>query len=72
MDEWKNIEIGKLALDSEPNVLCWNIDDCNNEDTICIWIGADDQNLFNLQLALKGKPTHTCYNVECYQHFLSS
>lgn len=55
ISEWKNIEIGQLALDCEPNVLCWSIANGNvNEDTICLWIGADDQNLFNLQLALKG------------------
>lgn len=51
-----NIEIGKLAVDEDPDILCWSIKNNQNTDnSICIYIGQDNQSFFNISTAIKSK-----------------
>lgn len=51
-----NIEIGKLAEDEDPDILCWSIKNNQNTDNcICIYIGLDNQSFFNISTAIKSR-----------------
>lgn len=50
------VEIGKLAEDEEPDVLCWSIkNNQNTESCVCIFIGQDNQSFFNISMSIKCK-----------------
>lgn len=51
---YHNIEFGKLAINNEPDMLCWTLGSLAIPKRICIYIGKDDQLLFNLTLSLNG------------------
>lgn len=52
-----NIRYGELALNAEPDILCWTLGDNARDlaDVTCIYIGRDDQTLFNLTLSVSGE-----------------
>jgi diphthamide biosynthesis protein 2 len=51
-----NLDIGKLAENEEPDILCWSLK--NNQTTEnykCVYIGADNQSLFNILMGIKSR-----------------
>jgi diphthamide biosynthesis protein 2 len=51
-----NVDIGKLAENEEPDILCWSLK--NNQTTenySCVYIGNDNQSLFNISMGIKCK-----------------
>lgn len=51
-----NLEIGKLAQEGTPDILCWSIkNNENTENSICVFIGDDNQSFFNISMAMKCK-----------------
>lgn len=55
LSSYINLEIGKLAQDgTTPDLLCWSIKhNENTENSICVFIGEDNQSFFNISMALK-------------------
>lgn len=51
---YSNIEFGTLAINNEPDMLCWTLGSVHLPNRTCIYIGKDDQILFNLTLSLNG------------------
>lgn len=52
--EYQNIQFADLALGTESDTLCWNLKYPNLLEYTCMYIGRDDQTLFNLTVSLKG------------------
>lgn len=51
-----NVDIGKLAENEEPDILCWTLK--NNQTTenyTCVFVGNDNQSLFNISMGIKCK-----------------
>ena len=50
-----NLEIGKLAQDGvDPDILCWSLkNDQNTENSICVYLGLDNQSFFNISMTMK-------------------
>lgn len=51
-----NVDIGKLAENEEPDILCWSLK--NNQTTenyTCLYLGNDNQSFFNISMAIKCK-----------------
>lgn len=51
-----NVDIGRLAENEEPDILCWTLK--NNQTTenyTCVYIGNDNQSLFNISMGIKCK-----------------
>lgn len=61
-----NINYGELALNTEPDNLCWKLGESGNDlnDVTCIYVGRDDQTLFNLTLSISGKQIGISLNRE--------
>lgn len=52
---YSNIEVGKLAINCESDILCWSLSNIDVSDHSCIYIGRDNQSFFNLSTTLKAK-----------------
>lgn len=53
---YKNIDIGKLSENEEPDVLCWSLtNNQNTENYTCIYVGTDNQSFFNISMGIKCK-----------------
>lgn len=51
-----NIDIGKLAENEDPDILCWSLKNNQTTDNFtCIYIGSDNQSFFNISMAIKCK-----------------
>lgn len=54
LSSFANISFAQLALDEKPDNLCWKIPNNNLSEQTCVWIGDDNQSLFNLSLTVTG------------------
>lgn len=54
LSSFTNVTYAQLALDEKPDYLCWKLPKNNLCETSCIWIGDDNQSLFNLSLTVNG------------------
>lgn len=59
LSSFTNVSYAQLALDSKPDNLCWKMPKNNLSEAICVWIGDDNQSLFNLSLTVNGEKTLT-------------
>lgn len=54
LSSFTNISYAQLAIDEQPDNLCWKLPNKNLSEQICVWIGDDNQSLFNLSLTVNG------------------
>lgn len=52
---YSNIDIGKLAITCESDILCWSMPNLDVSNFTCIYIGRDNQSFFNLSTSIKAK-----------------
>ncbi|XP_055312715.1 uncharacterized protein LOC129574573 [Sitodiplosis mosellana] len=60
LSSFTNVSYAQLALDGKPDNLCWKMPKNNLSETTCIWIGDDNQSLFNLSLTVHAKQWLSC------------
>lgn len=49
-----NIEISELAIDTVSDILCWKLPKPDLSESVCVYIGDENQTFFNLTVSLKG------------------
>lgn len=54
LNEYTNIEFGQLALETEADVLSWVKPKHNLKESVCIFVGDENQTFFNMTIAVKG------------------
>lgn len=55
LSAYTNVSLVKLAISEKADNLFWNMPQKCLSNTICVWIGDDDQSLFNTCLTVNGK-----------------
>lgn len=51
---YTNVEFGQLALEAEADILSWLKSHHNPEESVCIFVGQENQTFFNMTIAVKG------------------
>lgn len=63
LSSYTKLSFAELALDMQADHLAWRLPKLDLSVTTCVWIGDDDQTLFNLSVTLNGKNTNMKFSI---------